>query len=145
MGILDRIKEKLSEMRGVSRQAWRETDASPDATTWRDPRHTRPRVTVGFDEREIWVRGIRVNDRVAWDVLAAIHVETNSGGPWIEDVHWILVGADRTGCVVPSGAAGADALLSRLLKLPGFDHAEFAKAMGSTADASFLCWRRDAA
>ena len=33
-------------------------------------------------------------------------------------------------------------LLSRLQQLPGFDNEAVIKAMGSTNNAKFLCWKR---
>ena len=41
-------------------------------------------------------------------------------------------------CIVPHALASE--LLRRLLRLPGFDHQKFIAAMGSTREASFVCW-----
>jgi len=56
----------------------------------------------------------------------------------LDDVFWVLVG-ESGGCVVPSESDGADNLLSRLQKLPGFDNEALISAMGCTEDRKFLC------
>jgi hypothetical protein len=86
-----------------------------------------------------------VQETVRWDDLAEVGIITTDEGPWSEDVLWLLIGSDgKSGCAVPQGAEGADELLVALQKLPGFDNEAVIKAMGSTSNAKFLCWRRDA-
>lgn len=85
---------------------------------------------------------------VRWDELSEVTVMTTDEGPFAEDVFWLLVGAfdedgrPVSGCALPGGAV-KDALLDRLLALPGFDYAMFCAAMGSTSNAQFTCWRRE--
>lgn len=72
--------------------------------------------------------------------LREVVVETNDTGPWGADVWWHLIGnASRT--AYPQGATGESMVLEALQKLPGFDHRELIRAMGSTANATFICWR----
>jgi hypothetical protein len=79
---------------------------------------------------------------VAWDNLREVVVLTTGDGPFAEDVFFVLAGQDGTGCVVPHSAADSSQLLDWLQRLPGFDNAAFIRAMSSTADATFVCWRR---
>ena len=44
--------------------------------------------------------------------------------------------------MIPNGAVGAERLLTALSALPGFDNDAVIRAMGSTADAVFLIWRK---
>lgn len=83
-------------------------------------------------------------ESVRWDALNEVWVATSSDGPWAEDVYWLLVEANGGGCAVPGSLDGAKALLARLQDLPDFDNEAVVAAMGSTADARFLCWRRPA-
>jgi len=83
------------------------------------------------------------SERVAWDELQAVIVETTSDGPLLPDVFWVLAGSsDSSGCVIPQGATGDSILLERLQKLPGFDNEAFGRAMTCTDDEKFLCWQR---
>jgi hypothetical protein len=82
-------------------------------------------------------------ERIAWDDLQAFIVETNDAGPFAPDVFWILVGSSpSSGCIFPQGATGERAVLERLQALPGFDNEAFGRAMCSTDNASFPCWKR---
>lgn len=81
---------------------------------------------------------------VAWKALESVRVVTTGGGPFAPDVFWVLEGGGAK-CVVPLGASGEPELLARLQALPGFDNEAFIKAMGSSEDASFPVWHREAA
>jgi hypothetical protein len=71
-----------------------------------------------------------------------IVVLATSDGPFAEDVFFVLSGQDGTGCVIPQGAPESTQLLERLQRLPGFDNEALIRAMSSTQDATFPCWRR---
>lgn len=82
-------------------------------------------------------------ERIAIADLAEIRILTNDTGPWATDVWWALTGASAgSGFAVPGGATGEDALLAFAQTLPGFDNDRVVAAMGSTANAEFVCWRR---
>jgi hypothetical protein len=97
---------------------------------------------VSFDDAAVtrWMPGGRT-ERVRWDELEEVGIVTTDEGPWTEDVYWMLRGANG-GCAVGSEAQGMDALLERLQQLPGFDNEAVIRAMGSTENATFVCWRR---
>ena len=76
--------------------------------------------------------------RVDWSQLVEVLVLTSSDGPLADDVFLLLRGADGSACLVPSPMA--QELVTRLVRLPGFDHARFIAAMGSTSEAGFRCW-----
>ena len=90
-------------------------------------------------------RGDGVQESVRWDDLVEVGIITTDEGPWFEDVYWVLKASDRkSGCAVPQCAEGSNKLLEALQKLPGFDNEAVIKAMGSTSNARFVCWRRTA-
>jgi hypothetical protein len=66
--------------------------------------------------------------RVEWSDLRAVEIATTDGGPFAEDVFWVL---HSTGSplLVPQSAGGSDALLTRLQELPGFDSRAVIAAM----------------
>jgi len=75
---------------------------------------------------------------VAWSRLVEVGILTTSDGPWGEDVYVVLKDDNGSHCVVPHSLASE--VLKRVLRLPGFDHAKFIVAMGSTSEAKFVCW-----
>lgn len=80
-------------------------------------------------------------ERVSWSELQRVEILTTDEGPMLPDVFWLL--HDKNGgCAIPQGATGEKELLERLQALPGFDNASLIKAMGSTSNKKFLCWRR---
>lgn len=80
-------------------------------------------------------------ESVDWDELKAVILETTDEGPFMPDVFWLLIG-ERSGCIIPQSAIGADALLEKLQKLPGFDNNVVIEAMSSTENRRFICWQR---
>lgn len=81
-------------------------------------------------------------ETLAWADLQEVGVMTTDEGPWSEDVFFMLAGPGRTGVLVPQGADGSQALVERLLRLPGFNQRLFIEAMGSTSNRRFVCWKR---
>jgi hypothetical protein len=77
--------------------------------------------------------------------LAGVIIETNDSGPWGADLWWLLFGKDdQLACAFPQGASGEGPMIDYLVGLPGFDHGEMIKAMGSTENAVFPVWRQSA-
>jgi len=109
-------------------------------TVWRPPR-AKDRVT--FDDEKV-VRTLPNGkvESVRWCDLQRVEIWTTSAGPAVDDVFFMLHGKDRSGCAIPQSALGADVLLRRLQELPGFDNEAVIRAMGSTSDAEFVCWKR---
>ena len=83
-----------------------------------------------------------VTESVAWDELEIVAIETTDLGPFVPDVFWQLAGK-QSGCVVPQGATGEDALIRRLQALPRFDNEKMIEAMASTSNQTFICWKRE--
>lgn len=102
--------------------------------------------TVTLDATEIVVqRPDGQRDCLALAALARIRVLTNDSGPWGSDVLWVLEdSAGKSVCTFPQGARGEARLLEFVQRLPGFDNEAFILAMGSTANAQFLCWQKAA-
>ena len=98
------------------------------------------------DEVVCRIRPDGVEERIRWDELHEVGILTTDEGPIQEDVFFLLIASDgKSGCVVPQGAEGCGHLLKRLQKLPGFDNEAVIRAMGSTSNGKFLCWKRSVA
>lgn len=98
---------------------------------------------------ELLSEGIRGTDHtgkamtVGYDDLRTVAIATDDSGPWGADIWWLLYGADgELACAFPQGAPGENKALDYLFALPGFNHGEVAKAMGSTSEATFLVWSK---
>lgn len=96
------------------------------------------------DDMVTRVRPDGVQETVRWDDLCEVAVITTDGGPWFEDVFFLLIGSgENSGCAVPLSAEGRQKLFERLQQLPGFNNEAVMKAMGSTSNDRFLCWKRE--
>ena len=102
------------------------------------------RFVVRVDEqRVVCRRPSGEEEMVRWEELEAVIIETNDSGPWGADVWWVLIGrGGSSGCAIPQGATGEDALLAALQELEGFDNERVIEAMSSTDNRRFECWRR---
>lgn len=108
----------------------------------RSPDSTQRSAIVTYDDDAITCRRWDgVVESVRWSDLRAVILRTTSEGPLVDDVYWILAG-NSSGCVVPSEAEGAQALLKRLQQLPSFNNNAAIEAMSCTDDREFLCWQR---
>jgi len=81
-------------------------------------------------------------ESVNWADLLEVSIVTTSDGPFAEDVFFVLEGPSGCGCAVPRTAAESSVLLERLQRLPGFDNQAVIRAMTSTDENKFVCWRR---
>jgi len=97
---------------------------------------------VEFDDEKIICRHPDGSiEKLIWKEFTKFEVHTNSFGPFVEDVYFILHGND-TGCCIPQGGTNVSELLQKLYKLPGFKNETFAKAMCSTEDNIFIIWEK---
>lgn len=81
-------------------------------------------------------------EEVAWKDLVEVDIITTDEGPYVDDVFWILVAADGSGCAVPQEMPGSEELLRRVQALPGFDNDAVIRAMGCAENAKFVCWKK---
>ena len=81
-------------------------------------------------------------EEVAWTDLVEVEIVTTDEGPYVDDVFFLLVGRDGTGCCVPQGAPGSEPLLDRLQALPNFDNGQVIRAMSCAENARFVCWKK---
>lgn len=83
-------------------------------------------------------------ESLAWNDLEVLAIETTDEGPFVADVFWNFQGKTSR-LVVPLGATGDEAMLTRVQSLPGFDNEMLVKAMTSTSNERFILWRRNSA
>jgi hypothetical protein len=81
-------------------------------------------------------------EAVTWTDLVEVQIVTTDEGPFVDDVFFLLVGADGSGCCVPQGAPGSEELLERIQRLPDFDNDKVIAAMGCSENARFVCWKK---
>ncbi len=86
-------------------------------------------------------RGAEVSIR--WGDLEEVAIETTDQGPYAEDFFAVLKAPART-VRIPQEVVGFELLLEYLKELPGFDSEAVIAATGSTANATFPCWKRGA-
>ena len=108
----------------------RQKPKTPDRVTFTDDAVTR-------------VRSDGVEETIRWNDVHEVGILTTDEGPLQEDVYFLLIASDRkSGCAVPQSSDGSKQLLERLQQFPGFDNEAVIKAMCSTSDAKFVCWKR---
>ena len=112
-------------------------------------RRSKPRTRESVTFTDDTVRRVRadgVEEIIRWADLYEVGMLTTDEGPFQEDVFFLLVASDgKSGCAVPQSSDGCDRLLERLQQLPGFDNEALIKAMGSSSNAKFVCWKRQVA
>ena len=91
------------------------------------------------EESVTWVAPDQTTRSIRWDELSTVEIMTTDAGPFFSDVFWILKSSGAT-LMVPQGATGEKALLTRLQLLPEFNNLALISAMGSTDNAVFLLW-----
>lgn len=99
-----------------------------------------PKVSVDED-------AIAIDDRkgsvatIPWSELERIAVLTTSDGPYTCDFFWVLE-SNAVVHMFASESEGADAAVTALTALPGFDYGAMLLAAGSVTDNIFPVWRR---
>lgn len=81
-------------------------------------------------------------ERVRWDDLQAVWIETTDDGPFVPDVFWVLEGTESS-VVVPMEINKKLSILKHLQTLPGFDNEAVIAAMTSVKNGRFVCWTRE--
>lgn len=83
--------------------------------------------------------------RLAWDRIQRVHIESVAGGLDTDQVQWVLTPAGGSAALrVAQTAPGADAMIARLQQLPGFQYESMIQSMITTDATEFLVWERSA-
>jgi hypothetical protein len=81
-------------------------------------------------------------EEVAWSDITMVEVQTTDKGPAVEDMFFMLHGADDKGVIVANSLAVENNLVAQLqARLPGFDNLALVKASGSTQNNWILLWQ----
>jgi hypothetical protein len=86
------------------------------------------------------LRGGRLVGSVRWSELIAVSIIATVDGPWAPEFSYVLQAAAGEQLVIPLDRAAATGLLTRLGRLPGFDHEAVLRATSATTGAEFVCW-----
>lgn len=82
-------------------------------------------------------------EKVRWDDLTRVEIETTDAGPFVEDFHFVLHGSGGKGVLVGNDLAVRHGLVSELqARLPGLDNRAIVEASGCTENRSFLLWQK---
>jgi hypothetical protein len=100
-----------------------------------------PEAQLVFDDTLISFTWNGENEQLLWNDVVEVKIITTDLGPTLDDVFWVMVGNTGRFIVIPDEVDGAEELLDRLGKMPGFNHDKVTDAMASTDNAVFLCWR----
>ena len=103
----------------------------------------RANVAHGYEVDGESIRELRAGQviaRVRWSELIAVSIVATAEGAWSPDFFWVLHGADGQQLAVPLDRAAMTSLLTRLGRLPGFDHQAVIRATSSTTSVEFTCW-----
>lgn len=79
---------------------------------------------------------------VAVENLVRVTIVTSDQGPAADDLHWILEEDAGERLLIPNGASGAESLFNALAALEGVDYMAVTRAMGQTANDSFVIWAK---
>ena len=106
----------------------------------------RGREFVQIDETGVAVATKKGIESVTWPLIERVRILTTSGGPFVEDVFFVLEASDGKGCVVPHAAAVRTKLLEELQsRLRGVRDDKVIEAMGCTDGNSFTIWEKEGA
>jgi hypothetical protein len=81
--------------------------------------------------------------RIGWERLEQVSIVTNDRGPFADDVFWVLTDGETT-IVITNDLPAIAALNERVCALPGARADQIVAAMGSTENATFAIWQREA-
>jgi hypothetical protein len=99
---------------------------------------------VQVDDKGVIVVTNKGSDEVLWANVTRARIVTTSGGPWGEDVWFVLEGPEGKGCSVPHDAVVRTKLLEEMqARLAGIDGRKVIEAMGSTSENTFIIYTRD--
>ncbi|MFO7565307.1 MAG: hypothetical protein R6X02_21875 [Enhygromyxa sp.] len=87
------------------------------------------------------LRAGQVFARVRWSELIAVSIVTTAEGSWSPDFYWVLHDVGGQQLVVPLDRAATTGLLTRLARLPGFDHQAVVRATSATSSVELSCWQ----
>lgn len=118
-------------------------------TAWRKLRLTSKDTNgpgvVEVDERQVTYFAPYEGGAVSINDLARVTIVTSDKGPKAGDIHWLLEENGGTRLLIPNSAEGAAQLFDALSPLKGINFEAAIRAMGSTANASFVIWAKDRA
>jgi hypothetical protein len=104
----------------------------------------RAKVVLGFEVDAEGVRELRADgarQQVQWSELIAVSIIATAEGAWSPDFFWVLHGADGRQLAIPLDRAATTSLLTRLGRLPGFDHEAVIRATSATSSVELSCWQ----
>lgn len=113
------------------RRSWQETNVVPKSEF------------VEFDK--VGIRRVvpdSIEEYILWKDIDEIAITTSDQGPFVDDLHWMLMNQDKTkGVAISNGAEGFSELLTEFQRLQGFNNEAVIQAMGCTDNNWFVVWK----
>lgn len=81
----------------------------------------------------------RKTEILIWNDLHTILLINTNEGPWLPDV-WLTLLGDNSGCMIPQGSNGFEAVYDIVSKYEGFNFDNVNLSMGCTDNKEFLLW-----
>jgi hypothetical protein len=108
------------------------------------PRLRKPELeTIQVDDSGVLRIDGKIKEQIGWNSVDEIRIITTDKGPYQEDVFFVLIDLDGSGCLIPHDAAVRTKLLQELqARFPSLDDGMVIKAMGSTSNNTFLLWKK---
>ena len=84
----------------------------------------------------------RKTEEILWTDIEQIKLINTDSGTFYPDVWMALIG-EHSGCLIPQGAEGFQAVYDIVSKYENFDFENFTKSMSCTDDEEFLVWEKE--
>lgn len=106
-------------------------------------RNLRLAMDVGWEVDDAGVRRLQGGQAAVdlpWSELIAVSIIKSAEPGWGDDYFYVLSGVHGTQLVVPLERAATSDLLTRLGRLPGFDHQAVVEATRAAGEVEISCW-----
>jgi hypothetical protein len=105
-------------------------------------REAKPDFAVEVDDEGVSLEAQGAGPQaIRFSDLAEVAIETNTGAPQGVDRWWLLYDGDgRIALTFPFETAGAEAMVERLRRLPGFDEDQMTAALAAARTDFFAVW-----
>ncbi|WP_158678190.1 hypothetical protein [Pseudoalteromonas sp. T1lg23B] len=83
-----------------------------------------------------------IEEYILWKDIDEIAITTSDEGPFVDDLHWMLMNQDKTkGVAISNDAEGFSELLTEFQGLQGFNNEAVIQAMGCADNNWFVVWK----
>ena len=84
----------------------------------------------------------RETEEILWNDIEEIKLINTDAGPFAPDV-WLALFGNNSGCLIPQGAKGFEAVYDIISKYENFNFENFISSMSCTDNEEFLLWKKN--